>query len=172
MPDLLAHTFLAYSILRILSWKYRELTIPYVTAGMAGAFIPDIVKIKLLISGVTVEALLEIPFSWGPIHQLGGTVICVLIGAVLVGEVRRRKILLVLSIGAGSHLLADTLLTKASGRSYPVFWPFTRWHPPTPGIYLSTQPEPTIVTGILAAIVWGVSIWRDQTKETTNSRLQ
>jgi len=56
MPDLLAHAFLAYAILRILSWRYDWLTTPYVTAGMAGALIPDIVKIRLLLPSATVEA--------------------------------------------------------------------------------------------------------------------
>jgi membrane-bound metal-dependent hydrolase YbcI (DUF457 family) len=160
MPDLLAHAFLAYALLRALSWRYDWLRTPYVTAGMAGAFIPDIVKIQLLLPSPIVEATLGIPFSWSPIHRLGGTVICVLIGAVLVDETRRRKTLLVLSLGAASHLLADAFLTKASGRSFAILWPLTRWQPPTPRLYLNTQPEPTIVTGVVAALVWGVSLWR------------
>jgi len=160
MPDLLAHAFLAYAILRALSWRYDWLTTPYVTAGMAGAFIPDIVKIRLLLPSPIVEAAFGIPFSWFPIHRLGGTAICVLIGAVLVDDTRRRKTLLVLSLGAASHLLADLLLTKASGRAFPILWPLTRWQPPTPGLYLSTHPEPTIVTGFLAALVWGIPCWR------------
>ncbi len=161
MPDLLAHAFLAYAILRVLSWRYDWLTTPYVTAGMAGAFIPDIVKIELLLPSAIVEAALGIPFSWSPVHRLGGTAVCVLIGAVLVDEARRRGALLVLSLGATSHLLADLLLAKASLRAFPVLWPLTRWQPPTPGLYLSTQPEPTVVTGLLAAAIWSLSRWRD-----------
>lgn len=163
MPDLLSHAFLAYIILRPLSWWSDWLTTPYITAGMAGALIPDIVKIKLVIPAPAVEATLEIPFSWGPLATLAGASICVLIGGVLVDQRRRKKTLLVLSTGAVSHLTADALLINASGRSYSVLFPLTRWQPPTPGLYLSTQPEPTIVTGILAAIIWGVSIWRTET---------
>jgi len=159
MPDLLAHALLAYSILHILSWRYDWVTTPYVSAGMVGAFIPDLVKVKLLLPSGTVQAFLGIPFSWTPIHRLGGTVLCILIGVLLVDETRRRKTLLVLSLGAGSHLIADALLINASGRSYPILWPLTRWQPPTPGLYLSTQPEPTILTGILAIGVWGVTHW-------------
>ena len=77
-------------------------------------------------------------------------------------KARRPKTLLVLSLGAASHLLADLLLANASGRAFPILWPITRWQPPTPGLYLSTQPEPTIVTGLLAAAVWGVSRWHDK----------
>jgi hypothetical protein len=53
---------------------------------MAGAFIPDIVKIQLILPSATVEAALGIPFSWFPIHRLGGTAIRLLIGAVLVPD--------------------------------------------------------------------------------------
>ena len=165
MPDLLAHAFLAYALLRGLSWRYDWLTTPYVTAGMAGAFIPDIVKIRLLLPNATVEAALGLPFSWSPIHQLGGTAICILIGVVLVDSARRRGTLLVLSLGATSHLLADALLTKASGRSFAILWPLTRWQPPTPGLYLSTQPEPTIVAAGLAIIAWAMTRWQRRPTE-------
>jgi len=157
MPDLLTHALLAYSLVRLLSWRYDWITTPYVTAGMAGAFIPDIVKIELVLPDDLVEHLLGIPFSWTPLQTLGGAVVCVLIGAVLVDEASRRKALLVLSLGAASHLLADAMLLKASGRSFAVLWPLTRWHPPTPGLYLSTQPEPTILAVFVAAGVWMVS---------------
>ena len=70
---------------------------------------------------------------------------------------------MVLSLGAASHLLADLLLTKASSRAFPILWPLTRWQLPTPGLYLSTQPEPTIVTGAVALVVWGLSRWRART---------
>lgn len=157
MPDLLAHAFLAYSLLRALSWRYEWITPPLVTAGMAGAFIPDIVKVKLVLPSATVEAFLGVPFAWDPIHQFGGTLICVLIGGALVTHRVRRSVLLVLALGAASHLMADALLLKVSGRSYAILWPLTQWRPPTPGLYLSTQPEPTIVTAALAVAVWGLS---------------
>lgn len=168
MPDLLSHAFLAYSIFKLLSWRYDWVTTPYVTAGMAGAMIPDLAKIGLILPSTAVESALGIPFSWGSLSKLGGVAISVLIGGVLFDEASRRKGLLVLSLGALSHLLTDALLIKADGRSFPILWPLTRWQPPTPGLYLSTQPEPTIVTGIFATIVWGYSVWRDWS-ETSSS---
>lgn len=166
MPDLLAHAFLAYITCKSLSWRYDWLSTPYVTAGMAGALIPDLVKISLLFPSAAVESTLGIPFSWGPLSKVGGVAICVLIGGVLFDEATRRKGLLVLSLGAVSHLITDALLIKADGRSFPILWPLTRWQPPTPGLYVSTQPEPTIVTGVLAAIVWGYSVWRNRSEES------
>jgi len=55
-------------------------------------------------------------------HRIG-QISWVLIGAVLVDESRRRPTLLVLSIGAVSHLLVDALLLKATGRSSPILGP-------------------------------------------------
>jgi hypothetical protein len=57
MPDLLAHAFIAYSVCRILSWRVKWLSTPYVTLGTVGAFIPDLVKIKFLLPARTVEQL-------------------------------------------------------------------------------------------------------------------
>ena len=166
MPDLLAHAFLAYGLFTVLSWKYDWISTPYVTAGMAGALIPDLVKVGIVFPSATVESILGVPFSWSPLSRVGGAVICVLIGGVLIAEKNRYKGLLVLSVGTLSHLITDALLIKADGRSFPIFWPLTRWQPPTPGLYLSTQPEPTILTGVFAVIVWRYSLWRDRSEKS------
>lgn len=65
MIGLLAHALLAYSVCRVLSWRYAWLDQQYVTLGMVRSLIPDLVKIKLLIPSWRVEQLLSIPFDWG-----------------------------------------------------------------------------------------------------------
>lgn len=160
MPDLLAHALLAYAIARVASLRYDWLTRPYVTAVMAGAFIPDIMKARLLVSSGEMSALLGMPFSWGGWMTLGGAVVFVLVGGLLVAPAVRQKAAIALAVGAASHLLSDALLINASGRSYPVFWPLTRWVPPTPGWYLSTEPRPTVVAALLALAAYG--LWRYQ----------
>ena len=121
---------------------------------MAGAFIPDMTKIKLLIPSDQVVALLGLPFSWSALHTAGGALIAILIGVTLVSTAERKRVFVLLSLGAVSHLVADALLLNPSGRSYAVLWPLTRYHPPTPGLYLSTQPEPMIVAFVGAVVVW------------------
>ncbi len=121
---------------------------------MAGAFIPDMAKIDLLIDGNTIAAALGVPFSWFGIHTLGGSLIAVLIGVVAVATSERRRVAALLSLGAGTHLLADAMLVKASGQSYALFWPLTQYHPPTPGLYLSTDLWPSLVTAGLAMGAW------------------
>lgn len=154
MPDLLAHALIAYSIAMFLSWRYDWITGPYVTTAMAGAFIPDITKVRLILPSDHVGLLLNLPFNWSGIHTLGGSLIAVLIGVTLVAPSERKRVFTMLSLGATTHLIADGLLLTPSGRSFPMFWPLTQYHPPTPGLYLSTQIEPTIVSGAVALVVW------------------
>lgn len=154
MPDLLAHAFIAYALACVLSWRYDWLSPAYATVVMAGAFVPDLAKMELLVPSGAVERLLELPFSWGALHTTGGALVAILVGVVVVAPRERLRTFALLSIGAASHLLADGLLLNPSGRSYAMFWPLTQYHPPTPGLYLSTQAEPTVVAGVAALVAW------------------
>lgn len=129
---------------------------------MAGAVIPDLAKVSQILPNETMETVLSIPFSWGALQTPIGVAFVVLIGGFLVDGTRRMKVLLVLSLGAALHLIADALLIKASGRTVAVLWPLSRWRPTAPGLYLSTQPEPTVITGAFALIVWVASIWQNR----------
>lgn len=154
MPDLLAHVFLTYAVTKLLSTRVNWLTPKYVTVALAGAFVPDLIKIKLLLNGVEVRNLVEFPFSWRPLHTVGGVAVSILVGVVLVTDAERRRVATLLALGATTHLLADVLLLTPSGRTNAVLWPVTRYHPPTPGLYLSTDPLPTLVAGVMAVLVW------------------
>lgn len=160
MPDLLSHAFIAYSIGLALSWRYDWLDSRHVTVVMAGAFIPDIAKIVLLVPSEHVAVFLGVPFTWFGIHTLGGVVLCVFIGVVLVTPAERSRVFALLSIGAGSHLLTDALLLKATGSSYPLLYPLTGYAPPTPGIYLSTDIWPSLLTGAVALGLWAHTRWQ------------
>jgi hypothetical protein len=168
MPDLLAHAFIAYSVCRILSWRVEWLSTPYVTLGMVGAFIPDLVKIKLVLPAGRVGQLLGIPFSWGSFSTGGGILLSILIGVVLLSTAERRRGGLLLAVGALSHSVADMLLLTPAGRSnQQLLWPLLQYKIPSPGLYLSTQPEPTIVTGLVAGGVW--LLHRSRTDGSPNS---
>jgi hypothetical protein len=165
MPDLLAHALAAYALGTALSWRYGWLTSAYVTVTMAGAFVPDLVKVRLVVHQSAVAELLGRPFSWDPLHYLGGVVLSVLVGVLLVapGGRRRARVLALLSAGAATHLFLDALLRTPSGRAYAVFWPLTELRPPTPGLYLSTEPWPTFFFGLVALAVWYVDRRRGET---------
>ena len=157
MPDLLAHALLAYTLAGVLSWRVDWLSPRYVTVAMAGAFVPDIVKIKLVVHSEVVAALVGLPFGWDALHTLGGSAVSVAVGVVLVADRERRRVAALLGLGAASHLLADALLLTPSGRSYPLLWPLSRLNPPTPGLYLSTDPAPMVVAAVAAGVVFVVS---------------
>lgn len=157
MPDLLTHAFLAYALFTALRWRYDWLTPRYVTVGMVGAFIPDISKLELLVDSTAVASLLNQPFSWFGVHTLGGGLVCTLIGVVFVEPSERRRVFALLSVGVLTHLVSDAMLRKASGRSYDLFWPITRYHPPSPGLYLSSDIWPSLLAGAVAAGVWLVT---------------
>jgi hypothetical protein len=48
---------------RLLWWRYEWLSSAFVTVVMAGAFIPELTKMKLLITSGTVEQVLGLPFD-------------------------------------------------------------------------------------------------------------
>lgn len=154
MPDLFAHVCLAYVLCRPISWRVDWVSNSYVTLGMVGAFIPDLTKIELLLSGRRVGELLGVPFSWGSFTTGGGVVLSILIGVVLLESSERTKGGTMLTIGAVSHLVADSLLLTPTGRTIQFLWPVSQYSVPSPGLYLSTQPGPTIVAGAGACVVW------------------
>lgn len=154
MPDLFAHVCIAYSLCRLLSWRLDWLDTQYVTLGMVGAFIPDLVKIQLVLPSWKVTRLLGVPFEWGSLTTGGGVFLSMLIGVVLLAETERWRGGTLLAIGAVSHLVADGLLLTPSGRTVQLFWPVSQYTLPSPGLYLSTQPEPTLVAGSIALAIW------------------
>lgn len=151
MTDLLAHALVAFALGRLLGTRYDWVTPPFVTAVMAGAFVPDLVKAKLLFPAPRVEAVLGIPFDWMPLKAPVGVGVAVLVGVAVVAPRVRRRVGACLAVGAASHLLLDALLLTPSGRgSVPALWPLSQYHPPTPGLYLSTQAWPTVAAAVLA----------------------
>ncbi|AFK19830.1 metal-dependent hydrolase [Haloferax mediterranei ATCC 33500] len=169
MPDLLAHALLAYSLATVASWRYEWISRPYVTVAMAGAFIPDMAKAALVIPSARVEQLLGVPFDWFGLHTAGAVLCSVLVGVLLVTESEQLRVFTLLAVGAASHLVADALLLKPTGVSYPLLWPLTRIYPPTPGLYLSTDIEPAIVLGAAALLVSGVTRYRTGRRESSRS---
>lgn len=159
MPDLLAHALIAYTLAVLLSWRYDWLTRPYVTVSMAGALIPDMAKIRLLLPSKQVE-LLGIPMDVQGLHTGGAALLSVLIGVSVVAPRHRKRVFALLSLGAASHLVADAFVLTVSGRSYAIFFPLTPYRPPTPGLYASTQPEPTILAAVAALLVWLATRYR------------
>jgi len=167
MPDLLSHALIAYTLCTLLALRYPWVTPQYVTVGMAGAFVPDMAKVDLVLGNTTVGNAFGLPFDWFGLHTLGGSTVAVLVGVTLVASEDRRRVAGLLAVGAASHLIADVLLLKASGHSYPLLWPLTSYQPPTPGLYLSTDVWPSVVTGVMAFGTW-LLVRRPEADPTTD----
>jgi hypothetical protein len=156
MPDLFAHAVIGYCLGTALAFRYDWLTPAYVTVVMAGAFVPDLSKVYLLVPDAVVAETLGVPFSWFALHTLGGSAVAVLIGGGLVAGDERRRGLGLLSLGAGSHLVADALLLTPTGFSKPMWWPVAHVGLPSPGLYLSTEPTPLFVASAVAVVLWAL----------------
>ncbi|WP_254279316.1 metal-dependent hydrolase [Haloarcula marina] len=154
MPDLLTHVVLAYALGTAMAARWSWATPWYVTLAMIGGLVPDLNHVEALVSDATVESLLGVPFDWGGLQTGGVVLLVLLVGTVLVEPGRRRRAFGMLALGAGSHLFTDALIRLADGRSQSVFWPVTRYQPPTPGLYLSTDLWPLIVATTLAVMAW------------------
>ncbi|UTF54763.1 metal-dependent hydrolase [Natronosalvus rutilus] len=156
MPELLTHVLVGFTLATVLSWYTRWLTAPYVTVAMVGAVTPDLSRFDLLFPAKAIEAALGIPFDWWAFHTLGGTVLVVALGGLLTPTAYRRGVVAMLALGALSHHGLDLLLVNPSGYAYPVFWPLTQYHPPTPGFYLSSDRWPAFFAGVGATVVWAI----------------
>lgn len=157
MPDLLAHVLFAYAVVTAVGWRIDPMTPPLVTLAMVGATLPDLSKVHLVFDDDALEAVVGGPIEWLALHTGGGIALSVAIASVLVAARYRRRATLAVATGALSHVVLDLFLDTATGVApYAVFWPVTTYRPPTPGLYLSTQPWPTLLAGVLAVVVWGV----------------
>jgi len=147
MADLLTHVLVAYVAFTVASWAVSWLTERWVVIGMAGAAIPDLVKVDIVLDDRLVESALGVPFSWAPISSLGGVLVIAAGIAVLFAEERRRVYAFLVSGGLLS-LLGDGLRVFADGRAdfwlYPLWW-----RPPTPSLYVTSDPR---VLGLALAV--------------------
>ncbi|WP_265110680.1 metal-dependent hydrolase [Halosolutus halophilus] len=157
MPDLLTHVLVGYVLGTLLAVSDERLGPESVPLVMLGALSPDFVKLKLVLPSETVQAVLGIPFSWTPLHTLGGSVLVVGLGALLVAPDHRRQTIALFALGAASHHALDVLLLTVTGYSYAVLWPLSGYHFPAPNLYLSSDRWPALVAGLAAALVWALA---------------
>jgi len=158
MPDLLTHVLVVFAITTVLSWRLEWLDARLVPVAMAGAVIPDLAKIELLVSPRVIETALGIPFSWRPIHRVGGAIVLVAIFTLLFDRTERRPAAIIGLFGALSQFPLDGLIQRANDLSPPYLYPMTWWRPPAGNLYLSSDLWPLLSALVLAGAVW----WLDR----------
>ncbi|NGM71382.1 metal-dependent hydrolase [Natronolimnobius sp. AArcel1] len=154
MADVFTHALTGFIIGVSLSWWVDWMCPAHISLVVLGAIAPDFVKINLVISDATVATTLGIPFSWSPLHTLGGSVIMALLCALVLAPQYRTQAIALFLIGATSHHVLDMALVNASGYSYAVLWPLSNYHPPSPNLYRSSDRWPALVVTVLAVLVW------------------
>ena len=150
MADLLTHLLVPYILLTVASWAVGWLDRRWVVVGMGGAAIPDLVKIGIVLDERVVEAFLGVPFTYMPVSTLGGVLL--LAGVITVAFERRRwrRVFGLVTFGGLTSLLLDGMRVYADGRASAWLYPFTNWRPPTPSLYVSSDPT-VLVVALLAA---------------------
>jgi|APHM01.1.fsa_nt_gi hypothetical protein len=153
MPDLLTHVLLVYVILTPLAFSANAVKKRYVPVAMVGAILPDLSKIRLVIDGRITE-LTGVPFSWVPVHRLGGTLVLVGIAALAFKNSERRAAVAYLLFGAMTQYPLDGLIKRANGLSPEYLYPFSWWQPPAGNLFLSSDPWPVVPAIIFSALTW------------------
>lgn len=154
VADLLSHVLIAYALLTAASWLIEPLTHRWVAVGMGGAAIPDLVKLELLVDEGVIQRTLDIPFEYDPIGSLAGVLLIAGVITLLFTHERRRVYTLLVTGGTLS-LVGDGLRAYADGHASFWLYPFW-WRPPTPSLYVTSDPRvlaSTLVVAVAVALV-------------------
>lgn len=160
MADLLTHVLAALCLLTVASWRVEWLDTRWIPVGVCGVVVPDLVKLQLVVDADSVETALGIPFSWGYLGTLGGVV---LVAAAVTMAFRREwwpRVYGLLLVGGSSALVLDGLRAYADGRAS--FWLFPvlpGYRPPTPSLYVSSDPVVPALAVVVTAAVLVVDRW-------------
>jgi len=154
MADLLSHVLVAYMLFTLASWRVETVTPRWVVVVMGGAAIPDLSKVRIVLAPQTVEAATGLPFSYAPFSTLGGVVLAAGAIALLFGREHRRRAWGFLVAGGVTSLVVDGLRLSIDGRAGTLLYPLTWWGPPSPNLYLTSDPRVLGVTLVVAAVVF------------------
>jgi hypothetical protein len=153
MADLMSHVLFTYVLLTVASWQIDTVTRPWIVLGMAGAAIPDLVKISIVLDASTIGGVLGMPFSYGPISTLGGVLVVAAAITLCFGS-KRKRVYWFLFLGGVSSLFLDALRVYADGHSTFFLYPFVWWRPPTPNLYVTADPRVLLGFLLLGTLVF------------------
>ena len=120
MPDWVTHIVVAWTLCRILSFKFKEFNSANTLIVITGALIPDISKVVLGLRLFGFDA----SDYFATIHLPTGSFIVAGIVSLLFPE--KKKAFLFLGLGILTHYILDIILEHVSGGIYLLF-PFSWW---------------------------------------------
>lgn len=168
MADLLTHVLVAYVLLTVAGWYVDWLDRRWVVVGMGGACIPDLQKVDILLDADAVSAALGIPFTYGVTSTLGGVLL--LSGVVTLLFERRwwRRVYGLLVVGGLAHVALDGLRVWADGSASQWLFPvLPSYRPPTPSLYVTSDPLVPVVALAVSLLVFAVDRRRGPDAATT-----
>jgi hypothetical protein len=160
MADLLTHVLVPFVLLTPASWRFDRLSKRWIVLAMAGAAIPDLVKIDNVLDEGLIQTALGVPFSYDPISTLGG--VLVIAGAItLCFGAERRRVYAFLVFGGLTSLVLDGLRVFVDGRANFWLYPFVWWRPPTPSLYVTSDPGVLVVALAASTLVFLLDRYRN-----------
>ena len=148
MPDWVTHLAVAWTLCRILRFRFKVFSPENTMIVMVGALIPDMVKLALGLKllGLDVWDYLE------AVHLPAGSLTLAGIIALLFPE--RKNTFLLLSLGVATHYCLDLILLHLTDGMYLLF-PFN-WNFWQLGITTSADYRVTFIAVLIAGVVYMV----------------
>ncbi len=119
MPDWIVHVAVAWTLCRLLRFKYPQFDTPNTILVMVGALMPDVVKVVMLFN--------LFGHDWWnyiyALHQPAGSFLVA--GFASLFFEKKREVFLFFSLGVLTHYALDLLLLQISGGLYllyPLSW--------------------------------------------------
>jgi hypothetical protein len=160
MADLLTHVLVVYCLLTVGSWRFDRLTDRCIAVGMGGAVVPDLVKLDLLVSSYRIEQVVGFPVTYAHFATLGGVLLTAGVITVLFEREAWRRTYVFLVVGGVTSLVVDGLRVRADGHASAWLFPFLpSFRPPTPSLYVTSDPRILVVALCVSAAVMVVD-WR------------
>ena len=131
---------------------------PWIAVGVAGTALPDLVKMRILVDSKTVGELLGVPFAYDPFGTITGVALVAGLVTLLFARRHWQRVYLLVAFGGCVGLLTDGLRAYADGRAGFYLYPLW-WQPPTPSLFVSSDPRVLVVSLTVAAAVFVVD-WR------------
>lgn len=150
MADLLTHVLVAYVVLTVASWRV-DVPRRWVVVAICGAAMPDLVKAKVVFFDLLgVRSVFGVELAFAGFNRLGGVLLMAGAVAAFFGS-RWRRAYAFVAFGGLSSLLVDGLRVYADGRADFYLYPLTWWRPPTPSLYVTSDPR-VLVTALTVSV--------------------
>ena len=159
MPDWLAYILVAYILCSILRIKFKIFSKENTAIVMAGALIPDIVKVGLLFDSLGMDVWDFI----APFHTPVGSILSAALFSLLFEFEARKRIFSLLILGASTHLALDFLLMHVSGGMLLLF-PFS-WGKWQLGVIQCDNYYVALIALLLACVIYIISKYYKREEE-------